>query len=133
MTRRIALVLMSLLTVGSAAAACHKAPDVALPGSADNVITRDELDSAGAASVYDAIARRHALFFRDRGTSSLYGNNVTHAVVFIGDQYYGEIPTLRNLPVERFQSVRYYTGTEAASRFGSQYHAGVIQLIPRYE
>jgi hypothetical protein len=127
--------LMVLLCAGSVTAilACHRAPDVALPGSGINVISREELDSAGSASVYDAIVRGHALFFRDRGPTSVYGTSAPRAVVFLNEQYYGEIPTLRNLPAERFEMVRYYTGTEAASKFGSQYHGGVIQLISRYQ
>jgi hypothetical protein len=116
----------------TAAAACHRAPDVAVPGSAMNVITRDELDSAGAVSIYDVIVRRHALFLRDRGPTSINSKSAPRAVVFLAEQEYGPIETLRNLPAERFESVRYYSGTEAAARFGSQYNGGVIQLVPRY-
>jgi hypothetical protein len=98
-----------------------------------NVISRDELEAAGTASVYDVVLRQHALFLRDRGATSVYGNNMERAVVFLGDQYYGETPTMRNLPASRFEYVRYYSGLEAASKFGSQYHGGVIQLVPRYQ
>jgi hypothetical protein len=125
-------VIASLAFLALGAPACHNAPEVPPPGSGANVITRAELDSAGTGSVYDVIARSHGLFLRDRGPTSLYGHSVPRAVVFIGDQYYGEIPTLRNLRAEGFAAVRYYSGTEAAAKFGSQYHGGVIQLLPRY-
>ena len=98
-----------------------------------NVVTRAELAEVGTGSVYDAIVRRHGLFLKDRGRTSIYGKNTPRAVVFIADTEYGQIETMRNLPAERYEMVRYYPDTEASAKFGSQYMGGVIQLIPRYE
>lgn len=129
------LVGSALLVVSSlmANAACHRGPDVALPGSAENVVTREELESAGSASVYDVIVRRHALFFRDRGPTSVLGHSTPRAVVFMAETEYGIIESLRNLPASRIETIRYYSGTEASARFGSRYSGGVIQLMPRYQ
>ena len=98
-----------------------------------NVVTRAELAEVGTGSVYDAIVRRHGLFLKDRGRTSIYGKNTPRAVVFIADTEYGVIETMRNLPADRYETVRYYPGTEASAKFGSQYIGGVIQLVPRYE
>jgi hypothetical protein len=89
--------------------------------------------SGRTGSVYDAIVRRHGLFLKDRGRTSIYGKNIPRAVVFIADTEYGIIETMRNLPADRYEMVRYYPDTEASAKFGSQYMGGVIQLIPRYE
>lgn len=129
-------VLLAVALAGSAAVAvgaCHPAPEVALPGSRSDVITRDELDSAGNVSVYDAIVRRHASFFRSRGPTSINSTSAPRAVVFMLEQPYGEIESLRSIPVERIESIRYYSGTDAATKFGKIYNGGVIQLIPRYQ
>ena len=115
------------------AVGCHPAPAVALPGSRSDVITRDELDSAGTVSVYDAIVRRHANFFRNRGPTSINSSSAPRAVVFMMEQPYGEIESLRSIPVEQVESIRYYSGTDAAAKFGKIYNGGVIQLIPRYQ
>jgi hypothetical protein len=113
--------------------ACHqRTADPSLGGN-PNVVTRDELAEVGTGSVYDAIVRRHGLFLKDRGRTSIYGKNIPRAVVFMADTEYGVIETMRNLPAERFEMVRYYPDTEAAAKFGSEYIGGVIQLIPRYQ
>ena len=125
--------LVGALLCAGAVLACHRGPEVAMSGSGPNVITSAELDSAGTISVYDVILRRHALFFKTRGATSVYNRSTPRAVVFLGETPYGEIETLRNQPASRFEMIRYYTGIEAASKFGSQYHGGVIQLIPRVE
>lgn len=122
-----------LAVVGTVAVGCHKAPDVALAGSRHDVITRDELDSAGTISVYDAIMRRRANFFRNRGPTSINSSSAPRAIVFMMQQPYGEIESLRNIPAERIESIRYYSGTDAATKFGKIYNGGVIQLIPRYQ
>ena len=102
-------------------------------GSVRNVITQDEIDSSRAANVYELINHLHAEFLIDRGRTSIITNQHSRAVVFLNDQEYGIPETMRNIPVSRISEVRYFTGPEAITRFGSQYGGGVIQLIPRYE
>jgi hypothetical protein len=124
---------MGLFVVATLAGGCHQRTAEPPFGGNPNVITREELAEAGTGSVYDAIVRRHALFLKDRGRTSIYGKNIPRAIVFIADTEYGVIETMRNLPAERFEMVRYYPDTEAAAKFGSEYSGGVIQLIPRYQ
>jgi len=123
------IVLGVALTLG-----CHqkRAPDSEYRTN-PNVVTRAELAEVGTGSVYDAIVRRHGLFLKDRGRTSIYGKNIPRAIVFIADTEYGVIETMRNLPADRYEMVRYYPDTEASAKFGSQYMGGVIQLVPRYE
>src|SRR3954470_588583 len=122
------LVVVLLLSI-----ACHQRPVDPDSRGNPNVVSREELAEAGTGSVYDAIVRRHGLFLKDRGRTSIYGKNIPRAVVFMADTEYGIIETMRNLPADRFEMVRYYPDTEAASKFGSEYIGGVIQLIPRYQ
>ena len=122
-----------VLVVGLAAGYYQKRAPESPYGVNPNIVTREELAEVGSGSVYDAIVRRHGLFLKDRGRTSIYGKNIPRAVVFIGDTEYGMIETMRNLPADRYESVRYYPDTEASAKFGSQYMGGVIQLLPRYE
>jgi hypothetical protein len=135
MRSRAFIVVFCAALAGGVTSACstHSSPEIQPAGSAINVITREELDSAGAVSVYDVIVRRHAYFLRDRGATSINSTSAPRAVVFMGEQYYGEIETMRNIPAERVGSARFYAGTEAAVKFGRQFNGGVIQLIPRYQ
>lgn len=96
-----------------------------------NVITRAQIESSGAATIYDAIARLRAEFLRDRGRISIKADTHDRPVVFLNDQEYGIPETMRNIPAARIEEVRFYSSTDAAFRFGSQYGGGVIQLISR--
>jgi outer membrane cobalamin receptor len=127
----------TFLTIAAACVmlvACH--PQQSRPsvgGSVRNVITRDEIDSSTASNVYDLIARLHGDFLKDRGKVSIKMNQHERAVVFLNDQEYGIPETMRNIPISRVSEIRYYSGTEAVAKFGSQYGGGVIHLTSRVE
>jgi len=115
------------------ALACHRQAPRPQRGNSANVITEAQIDSSDASNVYDLIVRLHAEYLRDRGRTSLRTNQRARAVVFMNDQEYGIPETMRNIPLSRVGQIRYYPGTEAVPRFGSQYGGGVIQLISRSE
>jgi hypothetical protein len=103
------------------------------PSSASsNVITRADLDAAGTVSTYDAVQRLRPAYLRNRGPVSIVNASArTRPVVFVDNTEYGEIEALRNFPASRVEEVRYFSGPEATTKFGSSYGAGVIQLRMR--
>ena len=114
------------------ATACH--PQADTPGIAPHsrsVIMQDEIDSTRSSNVYDLIARTRGDFLKDRGSVSIKTNAHSRAVVFMNDQEYGIIETLRNVLPSRIGEIRYFAGTDAVAKFGAQYGGGVIQLISR--
>jgi outer membrane cobalamin receptor len=127
MRSRLALVVVLSIAV----AACHQGGRGGGGDSLRNVITQEQIDSSSAANVYDLIMRTNAGFLRDRGKTSIKMNQHERAVVFLNGQEYGIPETLRNMPINRLSEIRFFTGTEAVSRFGSQYGGGVIQLTSR--
>jgi hypothetical protein len=122
--RRRAFLAMLVLT------ACHAAAGT---GSHMQryVITQEEIEASSASNVYDLIAQLRAEFLKDRGKISIKTNQNEKAVVFLNDQEYGVLETMRNIPIGRIAEVRYYPGTEAVNRFGAQYGGGIVMLISR--
>ena len=116
--------------LAAAIGGCHS---VAKPagGSQHNVITTEEIDASNANNVYDLIARLRGEFLKDRGKISIKSNTREQAVVFLNDQEYGTLETLRNMPPGRLSEIRYYSGIEAVNRYGSQYGGGVVLLVSR--
>lgn len=113
-----------------AAAGCH-AQRPGAPGSVGNVISRDQIEATNASNIYDVIVRLHAEFLNDRGRTSIRTNVTSRAVVFLNDQEYGIPETMRNIPPDRIQEIRHFSGSEAVVRFGAQYGGGVILLTSR--
>ena len=116
-----------LVGLGACASSQHAAP-----GTQEDVITRSELSTASSLTTYEAVQRLRPMFLRDRGPVSIV-NSTAHSrpVVFVDMTEYGELETLRSLPASRVEEVRFYPGAQAATKFGSVYGAGVIQLTMR--
>ena len=105
-------------------AACHQQVSTSGHGIQRNVITQDEIDASSASNVYDLIAQLRGDYLKDRGKVSIRSNQREKAVVFLNDQEYGILETMRNIPLGRVSEVRYY-------RFGAQYGGGVVMLVSR--
>ena len=102
--------------------------------AASNILGRAELADAGSVSTYEAVKRLRPDFLRDRGPKSLVNASVrTRPAVFIDGSPYGEIEALAAFPASRVEEVRFYSGLEATTKFGSAYGAGVIQLKLRMQ
>ena len=110
--------------------ACHQQP-AAGSGGQRYVITQEEIEASTASNVYDLIAQLRGEFLKDRGKISIRTNQTERAVVFLNDQEYGILETMRNIPVGRISEVRYIPGTDAVNRFGAQYGGVVVMLISR--
>ena len=110
---------------------CHQQPAESRSSASHNVITQEEIDASGAKNVYDVIARLRGNYLSDRGPVSIKANVHSRAVVFLTDQEYGIPETMRNSPPGRIAEIRYYSGTDAVTRYGAQYGGGVILLISR--
>jgi hypothetical protein len=112
-------------------AACHPQVSSSGHGIQRNVITQDEIDASSASNVYDLIAQVRGDYLKDRGKVSIRTNQREKAVVFLNDQEYGVLETMRNIPLGRVSEIRYYPGTDAVNRFGAQYGGGVVMLVSR--
>jgi outer membrane cobalamin receptor len=113
------------------ATACHQQVSRSGHGIQRNVITQEEIEASTASNVYDLIAQTRADYLKDRGKVSIRTNQREQAVVFLNDQEYGILETMRNIPLGRVSEIRYYPGTEAVNRFGAQYGGGIVMLISR--
>ena len=118
----------------SFAAACGSGPKAPAPDAGGNVISQSELDAAGPVTAYDAVQRLRPSYLRGRGPTSVVNAAArTRPVVFVDATEYGEVESLRSFPASRVRTIRFYSGPEAATKFGSTYGAGVIQVTMRVQ
>jgi hypothetical protein len=118
----------------SIVAACAGGPKPTATDTGSNLISQSELDAAGPVTAYDAVQRLRPSYLRSRGPTSVVNAAArTRPVVFVNATEYGEVESLRTFPASRVQTIRFYSGPEAVTKFGSTYGAGVIQLTMRVE
>ena len=110
--------------------ALHRAPDA--HASFDRqLITEDEIVESHAATAFEVIHRLRGNFLSSRGETSFYATSSRFPTVYLDEQRWGNIETLRTIPAEIIASIRLYRSWEATTRYGVGNMGGVIAITTR--
>jgi outer membrane cobalamin receptor len=128
--RRFPTVLFVAATVALAAScASMKQRD----SSDRNVITAAEIEAANANTAYDVIVKLHANFLHSRGPNSILLKENKEPTVYLDQVEFGSINSLRSIPASNIAEIRFISGWDAMTKYGSDHVAGVIQIYTRYQ
>jgi hypothetical protein len=142
--RRVSLIVAVLVALGACSSGGTKASSA--PATASNggeakqrrssaVLTSAELRAANVTNVYDAVQRLRPSWLRSRGETS-FGNaskatSTTFPSVFLDNAQYGSLGSLRQLTVDQVLEVQFISSSDATTRWGTGYTAGVILVVTR--
>ena len=107
--------------------ACAHNPPPGPDYNAD-VITEAEIAALNATNAYDVIKKLRANFLTYRGRTSVTGSSNADPTVYVDDQAYGPISSLRNIPASHITSIRMYRSWEAMTKYGDGNMGGVIAV-----
>jgi hypothetical protein len=118
-------------TVLASAAACAT---IQQKNSSDrNVITTAEIEAAEANTAYDVIVKLRANYLNSRGPNSILLKQNREPTVYLDQVEFGSISSLRTIPASNIAEIRFVSGWDAMTKYGSDHAAGVIQIYTRYE
>lgn len=124
---RTTIVGVALLT----AAACASSGSVSQQGTtrrSQGVITQAEMDSVDASNMLQVIQILRPMYLQERGGVQTLNSAPAPIMVYIDEQRLGPVSQLAQMSKSEFREVRYYTASEAQTRFGPGNTRGVIQL-----
>lgn len=104
------------------------------PGMVSNsqLITEDEIEASRAANALEVIQKLRANFLSYRGETSLNTKQSTpYPTVYLDDQEFGPITTLRTIPASQISSIRLLRSWEASTKYGTGNMGGVIAISTR--
>jgi hypothetical protein len=93
-----------------------------------NLITEDEIAASSGSNAYDVVSRLRPNFLKTRGRNTIYASPNDYASVYVDDQSFGDINSLRNIVANQVHEIRYYSASDAVTRFGTQTGQGVIDV-----
>ena len=103
-----------------------------------NVITTEEISQVTASNAYDLIQHLRPNFLRTRGAvrgaPSADGTNRFEAVdlvVYLNESRLGGSEQLRQITSSDIREIRYYSSSDATTKWGTGHSAGAIQVITR--
>ncbi|HEV8215099.1 MAG TPA: hypothetical protein VGP95_04670 [Gemmatimonadaceae bacterium] len=105
-------------------ASCHP-PSGTAPRRLDrSLITREEMLNGNYVSVYDAVAALRSIWLRPRTSDS----NTNVVWVYVDGSRVGDVGVLKEMQPRLVNTVRFYDGPSATSRWGVDHAAGVIHV-----
>lgn len=128
---RLARSAAMVLTL-AAAGACAGSPSTTQAGSAarresSTMVTQEELVATRTMNVYDAIQRLRPQWL----TSSRVrrGGSGDPLQVYLDNNRYGTLESLRSLSIGGVQEVRFLSASEATNRYGTGHTGGAILVL----
>jgi hypothetical protein len=101
-----------------------------------NVISHAEIEQIRnqARNAFEVVSRLRAQFLKNRVRGDAIGTADwgRGPQVVLDDSPYGGVETLRNIEVDAIEEIRYVSGTDAAVRYGPEYHGGAIVVLTRH-
>jgi hypothetical protein len=96
--------------------------------SVGNEVAQAELAASGASSLYDALVRTRALYFRGRGASSINAAPDDAILVFRGGALMGTMESLRMMRPADVRFVRRLTPIETFHKYGRRVSVAGFEL-----
>jgi hypothetical protein len=120
-----------LLAIAAVLGCASSGSKSGLPPSSRSLITNEEIARSRATTAYGAVEQMRPLWLRSHGQTSMSMPGSQYANVYINKQRYGDITTLRSIPVDQVLEIRYYSPAESVTRFGAENVSGVIEVTRR--
>jgi hypothetical protein len=92
-----------------------------------NLISTEELELQPQGSAYQTIERLRPIWLRSRSATPARGPALPG--VFVDGSAFGTVGSLRRINIETVSEIRYMSGREATTRYGTGYPGGIIFIV----
>ncbi len=99
-------------------------------GSSRNVITAEELATANASTVYEAVERLRPQFLQTHGAVSMQ-DMTADILVYMDNVRVGGVDVLRRIEPGQVQEIRYVNAKDATTRYSTGHGGGVIEVTSK--
>ena len=123
----VSIVLALILLAG-----CVSGSGTSGPGRAErNRISLEEIQDQPSMSVFELVSRLRPNWFRGRSATFRSETGRNFPAVFVDGRPFGALESLHQFGTEAIQELRFISASDATTRFGTGYPAGIIELITR--
>ena len=129
MNARLAVLLVAVPLALSCTSGAGRSGRMAPPRHDANIISAEELAGVNASNLYDAIRLLRTEWLRRSAPTTLLPGAEYAVAVYLDRVRFGDLESLRQLPVSSAVRVRYYSASEAQSEFGVSNLQGAIQVV----
>lgn len=126
-TLPVTILVASGVLLGCATGSGTRAPDSRRD---PNLISAEEFQDQATGTAYDVVERLRPNWLRSRASTLTGGVRGTVILprVFVDDQDYGSRDSLRDFHLDSVEEIRFISGRDATTLYGTGYAGGIIFL-----
>jgi hypothetical protein len=94
-------------------------------------ITREEIETIPPGSAFEAVSTLRLQWLRGHSGSFRSETGRNSPVVFVDGRPFGPMDSLHQIGTESIESIRFLSASDATTRFGTGYPAGIIEVVTR--
>ena len=91
----------------------------------------DEYQRTTARDAYGLVQQYRSAWLRTRGRTTFNADTLGTLQIFVNGSHFGDVESLRDIPIVEILELRYRNAQEATMRYGTNYAAGVIEIKTR--
>jgi hypothetical protein len=84
------------------------------------------MDAVHSTDAYELLQRLRPQFLRSRGSVSMRNSSSSYPIVYLNNVRHGDLTSLRNIQVTDIDEIRFISGADATTRWGTGHGSGVI-------
>jgi hypothetical protein len=100
-------------------------------GSSRDRITLEELQALPPGSAYDAVRALHRDWLRSRSSTISTDSGRTTPEIFVDGLPFGSWEMLYQIGIETIAEIRFFSASDATTRYGTGYTGGIIEIITK--
>ena len=120
-----------MVVLGAAACASSGGGSGAGPKPGPNLITAEEIARVNAQNAYDAVLKLRPAMLRQRQVASANAQASGDLVIYVDNTRLGDVEQLRQISTATIAAMRYFSASEAQTKWGSGHPGGVIEVLTK--
>lgn len=121
--------VLGLMQLCLAACGPSAPPDSLEPTPSHRHITNAEIEGITADNAFAVVQQLRPQWLRRRGPTSVLEPEGELPTVYVDNMRVGDLAILNSIPVSEISEIRFITGPDATTRWGTGVTAGVIEII----
>jgi len=96
-----------------------------------NLITADEISRASVQNAYEAVQKLRPAMLSPRQVASANAQATGELLVYMDNNRMGDVEQLRQISASSIAALRYFSASEAQTKWGSGHPGGVIEVLTK--
>ena len=101
------------------------------PKPSPNLITADEIARVNVQNAYEAVQKLRPAMLRQRQVASANAQATGELLIYMDNNRLGDVEQLRQISASSIASLRYFSASEAQTKWGSGHPGGVIEILTK--